>query len=162
MTDRQDLLKAVRRVALCGAICGTAACAAIPTIEVDNEAGASVGLHIDRDRGTLGWQDKVVILHPGDRRAFRAGVGLLDDGVVTLKVAGCDYRYEPPRYDLPADFQPAHLAAVLVRLGDDGAPYLVPVAHSPRNANGERQFQTLEAHALRHVSKACEPATPPS
>lgn len=146
---------------MCALGCGVTACAPIPTLAIDNEAGVSISLHVDGRNGTLGWQDKVVVLRPGERRVFRVGADFLNGKVATLGTGGCDYRYEPVRYDLPADFQPAHLAAVLVRIDIDGAPYLVPVARG-WDVNGQRQFQTLESHAVRPVSRACEPATPPS
>lgn len=141
-----------------------AGCSAAPRARLVNEAGVSLGVHVDGRSGEVGWQDKVVMLPQDKQRRFQLGA-LVNQGRVSLELGGCEYVYEEAYFRrVSSAIGEALVIGGAVRRGRDGAPYLVPIT-SFRRADGKVEFGKLEEHPVLPTARNCagvvrEPAAP--
>jgi len=89
VAGRQEAVKTLAA----GALTLLAGCTPPPRFGVVNETPLTVTLHLDGDPGTLGWQEKVVLLQAGEERSFRAGT-MFNSGFLRFRIGACDYEYD--------------------------------------------------------------------
>jgi hypothetical protein len=145
---------------LLAAVAPEAACSAMPRLWITNATDSVVGLHVDGDIYTYGWQDKVIFVRSAESRSLLAGAVLADHGRLTLQAAGCDYAFEPPYGRLPSLGANVAAIGVTVRLGRSGAPVLIPRI-SKGAPPGPYTVESVDELRVEPISKACPPATAP-
>jgi len=138
-----------------GALTLLAGCTPMPRFGVVNETPVTVTLHIDGDPGTLGWQEKVVLLQPGEERSFRAAT-MFNSGFVRFRIGGCDYEYD--WQEARRRSEKGALLGVIVQLENDMTARLRPVAVY-REGNGPFRFETREAISV--PASVCLTTSPP-
>lgn len=130
-------------------------CTPMPTFGIENEMPVAVALHVDRDDGTLGWQDKLVVLHPGEKKRFRFGT-MFSSEKAHFSVGGCEYEWSRT-YSTAQTIDDTPIG-VVVQPGGVETVNLRPVV-SHMGANGQWEFERLDAIAVS--ATRCSATSPP-
>lgn len=131
------------------------------TIRVTNKLSTAVGLHVDRDLGTRGWQEKMVLIQPGETRKFGGWAVFDDEGFVTLRVQACDYRYDVPAAHPTPKIKWPLLFGVSVRMTPDSTPELVPVVGGS-DSGGQFLVEALVDQPVSPTTRSCPQTAPAS
>lgn len=129
---------------------GVAGCALPPQIHIVNNSGVELRLHIDRRIGNGKWDEKVVVVGPGEGRTLHVAKVVLQPGsLVRVGVGDCEVAYQIPATDWRHE---ASYSTLVLSLEPDLA--LSQVLQST-SSNPNRDVVAHPDFPLQPASRAC-------
>ena len=139
-------------IAVALALVVLAACVMKPTIDIYNNTNVELDVHVDRDVGTAGWDDKIVPIKSGVNRRFLWGQ-VVRESHITVSAAGCAYVYAMPAEHWP-DIQFDNRLGVQIQ--PDFRVYLAPPGKPPTPLERLAPAQR-DGFPLHPLSRTCRP-----